>query len=476
VLLAVLWASLDVVWTVAGMRVSSSHLVRGGNEAALAALEDAMEFEEERHRLGGHEICEDRGLELPTSLYNELARALTAEEEKASFTNAGLLPAIEVQQQPKAIWVLGPSAAGKSHIVGVLDDDANFTRPIYVDGDYFRNVHQGYQAAVWNGHHQETDGKRDPCIWKAAWETVKPFRGPWRTKLWESALEAKRNIYVIDVCSNYRTCISKMERLKGAGYTNDVWAVVVTESQSNRRGSNRAVLTGKRFGPTFSLSMSALIPLIETSNGNYKIINNCAEMSLAEQKRSRKLKTWKPLVVKQGSGFSASHYPSRSNHLTSDQSGSKDELNIRASVSEFVSEIESHRTGTPHLPYCEDMGDALDRDTLLHTTLPEHELKQAEGMTNLAKATTQEKPVALWILGPPGVGKSFMLKSDTFLRDDFRFEHLPGTSDWDAVILDGEVYREVSGSFQTIVDRGLKRSPPCVWRYAWDGSEAKKAI
>eukprot|EP00928_Gymnodinium_smaydae_P082245 TRINITY_DN6562_c0_g1_i1.p1 TRINITY_DN6562_c0_g1~~TRINITY_DN6562_c0_g1_i1.p1 ORF type:complete len:926 (-),score=137.59 TRINITY_DN6562_c0_g1_i1:79-2856(-) len=454
-------------------RISSTEKAQAGTQQTFGALEgmalDALsEMEEEMFAMSQgalKPICEDMGLELPLELQDELDRPLTEEETDESFKKAGLVEgSTNASLRPTATWVVGPSASGKSFVTNSLL--AEISAPVVLDGDAFRDSHRGYQATVWNGFNmQET-----PCIWKAAWEIVKPHRFGWRQELWDAALKNRQNLIIVDVCTGLQSCIDKMNDLKELGYTNNVMAVTIKESISVARGTERASVVGKRFGPTFRLSMLALPGIIEAANGWYKVLDNSFKVEASAAQRCEIFGQCPKKILAEGKCFNSKHYPawaapSQGNHMM---------LTERA-VESFVAGIEQYDSGA-HLPSCESIGVAVSDEgaAAISRPLTEDELRQFTSMSQVDIATPQEKPLALWILGAAAVGKSTAVAASS-LPKEMGLKYIDETTGaWDAVILDGEFYRQIHAGFQQVIDEGRFHDPPCVFQGGWDASLTAK--
>lgn len=435
-------------------------------------LEADSDFEEELLTLGATmgelPMCEDIGLSLPKRLVDSLSRGLTDPEKNASFRTAGLEPGPgkTKHSEPVAVWVIGPSASGKSFVTNKLREQIDF--PVLMDGDAFRGAHNGYQAAVWDGFFHE----KPPCIWRSAWETVKPFRGKWRDELWNTAVEQRRNLIVVEVCTKVATCVMKMDYLKSRGYVNNVIGVAIKESISERRGRARASITGKRFGPTFALSMNAMAPVIQSANGWYRIVDNSNENHAVQAMRCERLGDCPTVELAKGSALNTTTYTA-----WTDESKQHLAIGIKDEIAKFVAGIEAHDTGA-HLPYCEDLGVTMSDTAKAYAAqnYSDAELQQAMSMSQLPFAGPQKQPLALWVVGPAAVGKSTAVKATMLPQNvGLKLVHSKhGEMVWDAVTLDGEFYRDVHSGFKAIVKEGLTNSPPCIWKDGWSSTVAKK--
>jgi hypothetical protein len=154
---------------------------------------------------------------------------------------------------------------------------------------------------------------------------------------------------------------------------------------------------------------------------------------------------------------------------------------LRKKVADFVEHIEA---GDPeqrsHLPYCEDMGRRLE-DTPGGGVLGEYsesEYAAIRKMDQLELATkNQSKPMALFALGPTGVGKTTALAAGDgeSIPAKYGFKTIAGSKNFDAVILDGEFYRSVHAGFKELINEGLTHYPPCVWFSAWENGIAQRS-
>lgn len=136
---------------------------------------------------------------------------------------------------------------------------------------------------------------------------------------------------------------------------------------------------------------------------------------------------------------------------------------------------ESDPTGTSHKPICEDIGRVMDANlkSLSDTPFTEEELKEARALSQIDRATKNGPRIALWLMGPAGAGKSWAISNSPL--DSLGLHRLSGSNDYDAVIVDGDFYREVSNNLKKIAAEGFSHATPCIWRGGWGGQPKQQS-
>ena len=192
-------------------------------------------------------ICEDLGYELPGTLHWGLRRAFQRDEVRRAQKDAGLDTATS-RQKPVAVWLVGPSAAGKSFMatsaalglgVAPMRDG---TDAVLVDGRMFRDAHEGYQAV-------RREGDRLRCVWREAYPALREQLQKQKQRLLHEAARRKQNLIIPHTCYALSECVSWLKSLKRHGYTNHVVMVIGDRNVVQKRGQARAQSSGKRYAP-----------------------------------------------------------------------------------------------------------------------------------------------------------------------------------------------------------------------------------
>lgn len=448
----------------------------------------------------GTMMCEDLGYVLPANIRRDLNRSLTEAEQEETWERAGfLLPAYPrstdmswyLSDPPIAKWYLGPSGAGKTlmssreQFKDILQFGNRFPAPVALDGDAFRDAHGGYKAA-------KHDGQRRGCVWRGAWPTVKPYRSHWLTNLTKMAKEQRRNLIIPNVCTVTEKCIRQLNELKKLGYRNDIVAVMVNETISHKRGIEREFRTGKRFAQNFDASLASISPVIKVANGDFEILDENMALTPAALRDCLIQGKCPGELVLNGTGGNAS---------ASEIEILKIETKTTKKIDALVHHIEAQdaQLKRPHLPFCQEVNHSLSeaQRAMINREYQPEELQSARKMSQLDAAAAQERPLALWILGPTGVGKSMVVKNELRRSPLMQVNGIPTEcskceeSDWanfsdltsfkdgalqgkmNAVIIDEEFYLEAHQGLKEVVADGLLHDPPCIWELV-EKESAKK--
>lgn len=179
-------------------------------------------------------------------------------------------------KEPKAVWVLGPSASGKSTVTTMISKIIDFPMiesgedAVVLDGDEVRNQHKGYMALV-------AFGLRNNCIFKKAWPAVQPHVKHAKAEILAMATttDCQRNLLIPETCSKWNVCAKELSRLKRDGYTIDVAAIYGPHDAIELRGRKRADQSGKVYSAgNFVASIVAMVPMMGIANGRCMLVNN----------------------------------------------------------------------------------------------------------------------------------------------------------------------------------------------------------
>jgi hypothetical protein len=147
----------------------------------------------------------------------------------------------------RCLFVLGPSATGKTHTVRCIADgrlpiDSCYKDSFVLDGARFRDTSRVWTRlkaeAIADGHTGYANGY-DTCMKKAT-DSLK-------AKLTERLLNDGSNLIIPDTCSNAKSVIKKANMLRDAGYTLDVLVVVAPKNVCIGRGTSREQFEGKKY-------------------------------------------------------------------------------------------------------------------------------------------------------------------------------------------------------------------------------------
>jgi len=202
-------------------------------------------------------------------------RPLTSEERQTAWTAANFTMASGDQVAPIALWILGPSSVGKSTIA--VDAAPRFDIPcssetdegdprqrldaVIVDGEFMRDAH-----GIWKQWIETED-------WRSAYPALKSVINQEKDQLCHTAVQQRKHLVIPQTALKLPKALAEMEELVRSGYTNHVLAVVAPLTECQQRGWRRELETGKRYSAAeFQKSISAIPPLIASSNGRYAVV------------------------------------------------------------------------------------------------------------------------------------------------------------------------------------------------------------
>ena len=216
--------------------------------------------------------CEEIGHKLSPFLMSALYRPFRAAEVDAARWEAGLGQATR-QQQPVAVWLVGPSAAGKSYLThdvakgfGIAFLPTDEPNAVLLDGSSFRNWHSGYQAVI-------QEGRRLHCVWRAAYPAMRSRLRHEKSRLLRRATRDRLNVLIPHTCDYLSECAPLLYFLRRRGYTNHVVMVLGDREIIRKRGLRRARTTGKRYAPEeWNESVSNGLHMIALATGHAELV------------------------------------------------------------------------------------------------------------------------------------------------------------------------------------------------------------
>lgn len=217
-------------------------------------------------------MCEDLGYNEDHESVADLMKAVevdfTPEEEAAVFETLGL--GSKCQEHPKATWILGPSASGKSTVTRTVVEESVREDAVLLDGDVLRKAHPGYMNLV-------NFGLDHSCIFKTAWPRVFKIIKAAKAKLLRLATDpnCQRNLLAPETCTKVHRCKRDIDRLQEQGYSVDVLAVFGPKEAIVKRGKSRGDSSGKAYSAKkFSHALAAFTPTMEAANGECILVDN----------------------------------------------------------------------------------------------------------------------------------------------------------------------------------------------------------
>lgn len=197
-------------------------------------------------------------------------KSFLPEERHNARSLARFSTASEGWQRPVALWIVGPSAVGKTmqsslrakHF-GIRDCDDEFgcvgPDAVVVDGEFFRDTHEAYQA--WT----QTDD------WEAAYPAVKSRINREKKDMLNHAEELKKHLIIPQTCLDLPSCLDEVRQLTDGGYVNHVIAITAPREEVARRGTRRAMADGKVYNSNeFDRAVVAIEPMLKACNGCFQ--------------------------------------------------------------------------------------------------------------------------------------------------------------------------------------------------------------
>jgi len=237
-----------------------------------------------RRPLGGPRICEDLGFELPEALQQELRRPFAPQEVDVAHRSLGLESAATVAKgsAPLAVWLVGPSAAGKSSVAEAAAEGLGIARrppdggrapgsvgrldAVSVDGDAFRAAHRGFQAVA-------RDGRARHCTWREAYPSLRSALRKQKQALLHLAVKKRLNLLIPHTCQVRGECWDVLDDLRRRGYVNHVVLVLGHKKTIRMRGELRAKTTGKRYAPQeWDVSLRNGLGMVSRANGHAELV------------------------------------------------------------------------------------------------------------------------------------------------------------------------------------------------------------
>eukprot|EP01061_Rhynchopus_euleeides_P016039 TRINITY_DN27209_c3_g1_i1.p2 TRINITY_DN27209_c3_g1~~TRINITY_DN27209_c3_g1_i1.p2 ORF type:complete len:506 (+),score=179.19 TRINITY_DN27209_c3_g1_i1:326-1843(+) len=142
------------------------------------------------------------------------------------------------QVDPRALFVIGPAAAGKSAVRVKTEDmlQINLADYVEIDGDEFREKHHGWMEVL---NSDPTTGYRE------ALNVLLPYTRSLKKRFLEQAIQNRKNIMLPSTGSNFEKLLKEVEAVRARGYRVDVIGLVVSYHETRARAVNRAHVNGR---------------------------------------------------------------------------------------------------------------------------------------------------------------------------------------------------------------------------------------
>ena len=118
------------------------------------------------------------------------------------------------------------------------------------------------------------DGKARGCVWAGAWGNERLRAMNFQAKEDLLVEGAKRGVDLIlpATCIDISKCMRHMEMLQSLGYKNHALIVAASNEELIRRGTDRAVSSGKVFMPDVQSGVDRVPTLLRNLDGKYAIV------------------------------------------------------------------------------------------------------------------------------------------------------------------------------------------------------------
>ena len=226
---------------------------------------------------GDDAICELIGYDMGESLSSEICEPFTEEELHEAYLASGYYSAKKANKKA-AMWLIGPSACGKSTLAPKAAKWTGMDVEGYVtiDGEVFRDAHQGYQKAI-------TEGHQHGCVWWNAYLGIRENINEEKQLLLERARNDGKHLMIPSTCLRRSQCVDVAEDLVKAGYQIHIVGVFGNKATIVERGRKRAMNQGKRYDPReFELALQMFAPMLRLCTGTWRMV--CTTDSPLSQK------------------------------------------------------------------------------------------------------------------------------------------------------------------------------------------------
>ena len=225
-------------------------------------------------------FVEPVGGSVPEDLLGGLARGFTEGEREQVQDACGCLSAEKYLRVPLAVWVLGPSASGKTWITRKVMRSyfGGESNGVIIDGGKYREYHDGWQRVVKDGL-----SRSPPGIHKEAWDIFKKTKCSEKMKaeMFQNAVQSRQNIVVPDCVGNLDKTRRNMQQAQVAGYEVLLIAIVCSEELTRSRGELRSVEEGKTFSTRgYVDSVRNSLSLLHEADANGMMVKTYRNTSL----------------------------------------------------------------------------------------------------------------------------------------------------------------------------------------------------
>eukprot|EP01062_Namystynia_karyoxenos_P013891 TRINITY_DN14994_c0_g1_i1.p1 TRINITY_DN14994_c0_g1~~TRINITY_DN14994_c0_g1_i1.p1 ORF type:complete len:440 (+),score=110.02 TRINITY_DN14994_c0_g1_i1:76-1395(+) len=189
-------------------------------------------------------------------------------EEIEHAINLHSAPSNDPGVEPRALFVVGPAAAGKSAVREKTEDMLQISLSDYVeiDGDEFREKHAGWMEVLKG---DRTTGYKD------ALNVLLKYTRALKKRVLSQAIAARKNILLPSTASNFEKLQAEVQSVREKGYRVDAIGLVVSYREARARGLNRAHENGRWNDTTtakWDAAMRGILWIMEPENSDWCIV------------------------------------------------------------------------------------------------------------------------------------------------------------------------------------------------------------
>lgn len=182
--------------------------------------------------------------QIPADLKPALSIDFTEQEIFEIAHRCDVYSAATQNETPKALWIFGPPAVGKSTIADEKAADlvGDSSNAVTIDGDIFRTVHKGFQMVALHG-------SRNSMVHKDAWSILKKTGHMDNVKegIVDHAVRNRQHLKIPEAAFNVKRIKGMMDKLEAAGYEMHALCLWAPKNVTEARGRPRSVKDGKVF-------------------------------------------------------------------------------------------------------------------------------------------------------------------------------------------------------------------------------------
>lgn len=247
-------------------------------------------------------FCEAHALDMGSNHVSQLQKGFSEEERKSAVEQCGLqdqtsknankmvldktsknankmaLDKASNNTNKMALWVIGPSASGKTTVATQAAKDLGMSHYVNIDGDIFRQHFKAYTNVV-------EEAKKFGCLYWQAYPLIKNIINQEKDKLLEEAKQRGLHMVIPHTCLKLEKCEQQMKMLRISGYTNHIVAMWGNATEIYSRGHKRSYSSGKRYSESeFQQAASAVGPMLSNCDGQYLLATTIPRTNMSLMK------------------------------------------------------------------------------------------------------------------------------------------------------------------------------------------------